>query len=733
MDELALLGKPDVSLLEHTGEVVEQGKQLVKLLNLSPDLERRVLLACAFHDIGKATHSFQEHMKGRRGRAYPHALASFPFILLAELFSLEPPVLTTAAVISHHSPLTVRVYKGYEEGKGPDYVEEEILLKLLQRIAGLLKEKSLFYGLLFEKDLWEFLKKMGNNPAALLEEKFDFAGEEKSIRGIFRELSPQEFSDVKTALQLADWVASSKKFQSSDLFLSDSRNLVTNSIKKKGLTLKDFQKKAKEMKERGLWLRAPTGTGKTEALLLWAGDTQRLIYLLPTQATANAMWKRLKNIYGDRNVGLVHGRAGYILRKELEEAALDEKLWSSVFAKPVVVGTLDQYLFAHLHGRHWEIRRSLARRATVILDEIHSYDPYTLGLFTEALAREMPQRIAFASATLPDFLRDLLAEGPLIEAEEALWQRHRHRIEIRKGSLEEALDEIVSFAEKGKSVLVILNTVRKAQEIYEALKNRGDYKLYLLHSRFIFRDRWEKENKLENSEKGSILVSTQIIEVSLDISYDVLFTQIAPIDALVQRLGRVNRRGVTSQGEPAPPAPVFIFLERGKGSERIYGAEILSESERILRDLPEIPTDEEWVKATNSLYNVLISTSSYQEDLQKGRKTLKEIQDILGCYTIDLSDEEMQKKFMTRKGQISIEVLPQNFKDEVFALKENGQLWRIVEFLVPVPIYWLHVYKKWFSPSEDLGVFLTDMPYNSEIGLVPPKEEEEIPLGAETY
>lgn len=735
MDELALLGKPDTSLLEHTRGVVEQGKQLIKLLNLSPDLERRVLLACAFHDIGKATHSFQHHMKGKRGRAYPHALASFPFTLLAEGMCLNPPLLATAAVISHHSPLTARVYKGYEEGKGPDYVGEEILIKLLERIAKLLNDEDFLHGLPldFGKKLWEHLKKMGNNPAALLEEKFYFGEEEKSLRGIFRQLSPQEFSDVKTALQLADWVASSKKFQSTDLFLRDGRNSVIDNIKKKGLMLKFFQKKAKEIKERRLWLRAPTGTGKTEALLLWAGDAQRLIYLLPTQATANAMWQRLKSIYGDQNVGLVHGRAGYILRKELEEGALDEKLWAGVFAKPVVVGTLDQYLFAHLHGRHWEIRRALARRATVILDEIHSYDPYTLGLLAEALTKEMPARIAFASATLPDFLSGILGEGPLLEAEDTLWQRQRHRIELREGHLEDALDEIVSFAEKGKSVLVILNTVKKAQEIYKALKGRGNYKLHLLHSRFIFKDRWEKENKLESSGKGSILISTQIVEVSLDISYDVLFTQIAPIDALVQRLGRVNRRGITSQGKPAPPAPVFIFLERDKGSERIYGAEILSESERILRGLSQMPTDREWVKATNSLYNVLISTPSYQEDLEKGRKTLKEIQQILGCYTIDLSDEEMQKRFITREGQLSIEVLPRNFKDEVFALKESGQLWRIVEFLVPVPIYWLHAFKGWFSPAEDLGVFLTDMPYSSEIGLVPPMEKDEAPLGAEMY
>ena len=106
------------------------------------------------------------------------------------------------------------------------------------------------------------------------------------------------------------------------------------------------------------------------------------------------------------------------------------------------------------------------------------------------------------------------------------------------------------------------------------------------------------------------------------------------------------------------------------------------------------------------------------------------MQRILGCYTIDLSDEEMQKKFTTRKGQLSVEVLPQALKDEAFALKERGELWRLVVLLVPVPVYWLPAFSHWFSPLSDLGVFLTDLSYSEEMGLMPPGEGE-APSGME--
>jgi len=729
VDELVLLGKPDVPLLAHLKEVTEQGKILARHLGLPPALEKRALLACAFHDVGKATRSFQDYMRGKRGKGYPHALASLPFALAAELYTLQASPLAAAAVLSHHSPLGPEVYRGY---RAPDYVDEKNLAAFLEDVVAFLQ------GLGWEGNLpaVEKLLKLATSdgtPATLLDNsRFRFGEELISLRGLFKELPPIDFADIKAVLQLADWVASSGKAQAGDLFLHQGRKLVLTSIKEKSIQLRPFQKKAGEMKRERLWLRAPTGTGKTEALLLWAGDTERLLYLLPTQATANAMWKRLKKIYGEENVGLAHGRAGYILRKELEEDPLDVRLWASVFARPVVVGTLDQYLMAHLQGRHWEIRRSLARRATVVLDEIHSYDPYTLGLLQEALAQEPPARLALASATLPEFLPELLGQGPLLEAEEPLWQRKRHELRLFVEPVASALEEALSFVRQGKTVLVIANTVKQAQEIYQALQEDGDYQVHLLHSRFAFRDRWKKEEQLGKTIPGTILVATQIVEVSLDISYDVLFTEVAPIDALVQRLGRVNRRGITPEGTTAPPAPAFIFLEWDKGSEKIYGQEILTWSRDILNDMPQHPTDGEWVQATNRLYEVQASSPSYQEDLREGQQTLREVQRISGCYTIDLSDEEMQKKFTTRKGQLSVEVLPQALKDEAFALRERGEHWRLVELLVPVPVYWLPAFSHWFSPLSDLGVFLTDLPYSEEMGLMPPGEGE-APPGMEIY
>ena len=711
-----LLAKPEVALIDHLKEVTCLGKTLANRLALPESLYQKVILACALHDIGKATLAFQEYIRGRRKKAYPHALASLPFVLLIEAClnqqqGNEPHALeATGAVLTHHSPLGPRLYLGYQ-GSLTNYPKDE-LRALLEKIWDLLTQ----YGVgelptleVYWNKLQAFLE---SAPADLLEGTLQFGESRRSLRGLLQRQQVERFAKVKAILHLADWLASARIKEVQHLFLQHGRDAVARHIQGLRAPLWEFQRKAEHAaKENVLWLRAPTGTGKTEALLLWAGDTERLIYLLPTQATTNAMWRRLRRIYGDDAVALAHGRAAYMLRMESDEDPLDARLFGSVFARPVVVATLDQYLLAHLHGRHWEERRTLARRATIVLDEIHAYEPYTLGLLLEALRREPPARLALASATLPESLLQLFPEGYLVEAEEDLWQRRRHHVQLRKGSLlEEGMQQARNFAHQGQRVLVVANTVADAQALYEQLQATG-LPCTLLHARFAFRDRQHKEEQVARPRPGSIFIATQVVEVSLDISYDVLLTEVAPIDALVQRMGRVNRRGDN------PPAPVLIYTNWSEGARRIYGQDMLERSLEILQTLPVEPTDEELARATHRLYEYVLHTEAWQQELQEGRLTLDELQRILGCYTIDLTDEQLRARFTTRRGMISVEVLPQCYVQEALQLKEQGEGWRLPELLVPVPVYWLVKAPDAFEDLADLQVRQTSLPYDAEHGL----------------
>lgn len=720
-----LLAKPDISLVDHLAEVMALGVEIAKRLELEEPLRTKALLACALHDIGKATTDFQEYIRGERKRAYPHALASLPFVLLAEgllnqELELEPTRYeATATVLTHHSPLGPELYKGYE---APTYHSDvdSVLQETWELLAGLRVEKLPSLER-FQQAIQLLLK---DSPAALLDTPQRVGAESKTLRGIFQCLAADSFARVKSVLHLADWLASAKHPEPQILFVSNGSTAVKRHVQGLKAPLRRFQERASTTANNAdvLWLRAPTGTGKTEALLLWAGDTERLIYLLPTQATTNAMWRRLRYIYGDEHVGLAHGRAVYMLRQESDEEPLNERLFGSVFAKPVTVATLDQYLLAHLHGRHWEERRTLARRATIVLDEIHTYEPYTLGLLLEALKREPPSRLALASATLPEALLKLFPQGHLIEAEEELWQRRRHQLELREGTLlQEGVQAALEQAQMGHTVLVVANTIRDAQAFYQTLIEAGWKQKELLHARFILRDRREKEHKVEHPQPGMIFVATQVVEVSLDISYDMLITEIAPVDALVQRMGRVNRRGEKL------PVPVLVYRQWSEGAQRVYGRELLEWSLALLVGLPLHPTDADLAQATGRLYAHVVTTTEWQQELIEGHKTLDYVQRALGCYTIDLSDEELRERFTARRGMVSVEVLPAQFVEEAYTLKERGKGWLLAELLVPVPIWWFKQFAEHFSPITDLAVVQTTLAYNSGLGLqLSPDQEQSV-------
>jgi len=712
-NEQILWAKPDETLSEHTQRVVEAGQQLCDRLHLPNCLRRRVEIACILHDVGKATQSFQKRMEAaRKGTklppAYPHALASFPFVLALESqrFGQQSHKLATAAVLTHHSPLHPRLYEGIMGS--PDFIEQALREWLAQWLT---ESPETLMRLLREK------------PAVWLYREASYPDGSRTLMQQFQRLPVQAFTLIKAILCLADWLASAHQ-KADRIFLTRGKQKLLKYLQvKKQLGLEhlhDFQREAHSRQESRLYLQAPTGAGKTEAMLLFAGDSERILYLLPTQATANAMHTRLAAIYGRDAVGIAHGRALLELSRDGEEPPLDVRLFNTVFAKPVTVATLDQYLLAHLHGRHWEIRRTLSRYATVLMDEIHAYEPYTLGLFHAALEADPLQRLAIASATLPTPLMKYLGNAPLVKAEDSLWQQRRHRLLREQRAPEEAVKEALDHAANGEAVLFVVNTVPMAQSLYQVAVEQARLlkhppEVHLLHARFVYRDRRRKEQQLRRLKRRALVIATQVVEVSLDISYHRLYTELAPLDALVQRMGRVNRYGTLPQ-----PASVHILLEYDPRSERVYGKDLLHETQKLLQQLPEQPTNMELTDATDTLYQTVWQSQAFQEELKLGETTLKEVQSVLGCFTVDLTDEEMQRRFSTRRGVVSVDVLPLPFLQEAYELRQRRTTWRLPELLVSVPYWWTAQFRDYFMPCADLGVPTTSLPYDAFVGLSHP-------------
>lgn len=310
-------------------------------------------------------------------------------------------------------------------------------------------------------------------------------------------------------------------------------------------------------------LRAPTGSGKSEAVwlpfLYLRGENlpMRMIHALPMRALVNQLEQRLREyvtkLPGSRNdairVAAMHGK-----RSE-----------SVLFYADAIVSTLDQVVTSYacaplsLSVRHGNIPAGAIPGSFLVFDEVHTFEPQ-LGLQAVLVLAERAVKIGIPfvimSATLPEGFLSLLVDRfgddkiAFIEGQRLqLAGRSERHVELKLCPEPLTSERVLEHARQGTRTLVVVNRVDHAQKLYEEVREHWECPILLAHARFYDDDRHTKETQIETlfgkkavSER-CLMIATQVIEVGLDISCDVLLTELAPIDALLQRAGRCVRWG----------------------------------------------------------------------------------------------------------------------------------------------------------------------------------------------
>lgn len=307
--------------------------------------------------------------------------------------------------------------------------------------------------------------------------------------------------------------------------------------------------------ERGesVILRAPTGSGKSEAAYIPFIDLRgkslprRMLYALPMRALVNSLHARFKNYTPTLDVKIQHGK----------------RIESQLFDAECVVATLDQIITSYactplsLGVRHGNIPAGAVAGSFLVFDEVHTFEPM-LGLQSSLILAERMKNLCIPfvimTATLPSGFMSFLSErmnARIIEVNEESIPVRKERNVILQQNLENELSSenvLTLYKENLGRIIVVCNTVARAINLFTELKDKIDPEPILIHSRFFDDDREKTEKNIERlfgrkNHNNAVLITTQVIEVGMDITCDLLLSELAPIDSLIQRTGRCARRG----------------------------------------------------------------------------------------------------------------------------------------------------------------------------------------------
>ncbi len=299
------------------------------------------------------------------------------------------------------------------------------------------------------------------------------------------------------------------------------------------------------------FVKAPTGAGKTDFLLKRCRN--RVFYTLPFQASINAMYSRICNDLKDNetDIRLLHSSS----RLVIEDYKIEEKVIQDKFGAAIKILTPHQLGSIVFGTRGYETILFDLKGCDIILDEIHTYSEISQAIVLKIveILSAMDCSVHIGTATMPQCLEDEILNiignehTQYVKLKDNILDSFDRHIVHKIPDFESSINEIKNAIQENRKVLIVCNRVRNAQEIYYMIEETfpGTPKM-IIHSRFKRMDRNKLEtdlkNKFNESKKACIVVSTQVVEVSLDISFDLMITEAAPLDSLIQRFGRINRK-----------------------------------------------------------------------------------------------------------------------------------------------------------------------------------------------
>lgn len=611
------------SLLDHTADVVNNAKKLKTLYGTFDFLGENeqyfwdaLVLVSTAHDLGKLASPFQYEISKNINSGRRKACPDLPLIntvVLQQQAQNIPTVphniLSPSFVIDEISqfPKHLRKYLyqaiAFHHNRGINFLDNYnwgfVKDAINNDLKGVVKNST---------EIKQLLSKEPNLKPGYLEELLDSDDSAHS----------QFYVMLKGLLHRADYCASAG-VEISINAPNYNTNAICNNMAKNYPD--NWQSKLlKDNFNQNVVLEAGTGMGKTEFALSWTAGS-KTFYTLPIRTSVNAIYERVKDAFTltSDQVGLLHSDVASYLLSSIDNTEKDsmDTTFESIdimynLSMPISISTADQLFTSVFHYPGYERIYSIMTNAKIVVDEIQAYDPQIIAAILYGLVdfSKYGAKFCIITATLPEFCLDYLnGEIPDIKKPPIQYKilpRHKIQVENQQISADIVINIIKQKRKDSKKFLIILNTVDAAISLKQELEERN-YNPNLLHARFIYEDRYEKENNKNNGilhVSEGIWITTQVVEASVNIDFDVLITEISTMDSQIQRWGRIwrNRDKLYDKDDPN----IFITTNPSdKGN--VYDTDLVEQTQSILETKQNLFLSD---KDEYDLFHSIFSTDS---------------------------------------------------------------------------------------------------------------------------
>ena len=558
-----------------------------------------------FHDIAKLKNNFQIYIRDTSSDKLDknHSLLSAYFFLLNSKFDEVPTLFGFLAIVSHHGDVVNLMTLAREANK---FFKNQKELEQWDEVAGAAKNIKIYSGLSTKKD--EFLDRAEKLRQYLVLSQYRHKFTYDDFINFKNLYSNLIYSDKFEA------IFSMPKQQSKDIPIdvleAGIQNLSPNEKRDafRKFVLNNFDK------ERKLFtLTAPTGYGKTLTALNFAlkFNKPRIIYALPFTSIIDQTYDIVAKIYksSDILVSKAHHKTTIS-----EENLTDEDRYSKIkflmesFSGEINVTTLYQLIFALFGNKNKDnVKFNQLKNSVVIIDEAQAI-PYNFRkdfiLLCEIISQRLGTIFIFMSATMPVIKSENFKE---ISNLDYFAKQDRYVIKWLDIGGEDELLEKICEAASDKNTLVVVNTIKKAQELFTKLRDK--FSCFCLNG-YMYDDHKRAttkavkcaidKSKIDPLAIKILLISTQSIEAGVDLDFDIGFREVSPISSIIQTAGRVNRHFGATRGE------LYVFPEISKFTNLIYG-DLYKISGAILGDLKQKEVRESEILEISNLYFQKIS------------------------------------------------------------------------------------------------------------------------------